>query len=119
MTLFEERKDLTHKAAMKTFSDRVVELALKIPSGRVSTYGALARAAGGGGMAARSVTSILGKAWDAGKKKIPFHRIVYSDGRIWVSDEYRKKRMALYKKEGIEIDKNERIIDFYDKLYEF
>jgi methylated-DNA-protein-cysteine methyltransferase-like protein len=119
MALFPERKPLTHKAAMKTFSERVVELALRIPSGRVSTYAAIARAAGGGGMAARSVTGILGKAWDKGEKKIPFHRIVYSDGRIWVNEEYRKKRMALYKKEGIEIDKQNRIKDFQDRLYEF
>ena len=48
MTLFAERKHLTHAAAMKTFSDRVVELALSIPKGRVSTCGAIARAAGGG-----------------------------------------------------------------------
>lgn len=118
MTLFEERPK-THKAAMKTFSDRVVELALKIPLGRVSTYGAIARKAGGGGMAAQSITTILGKAWDKGEKNIPFHRIVYSDGRIWANEDYRKRRMALYKKEGIEIDKNDRIVDFRDKLYEF
>jgi len=90
MTLFEERKPLTHAAVKKTFSDRVVELALSIPRGRVSTYGAIARAAGGGGMAAQSITGILGKAWENGQKKIPFHRIVYSDGRIWVSERYKK-----------------------------
>ena len=104
---------------MKTFSERVVALALKIPPGRVSTYGEIARKAGGGGMAAQSITGILGKAWDAGEKKIPFHRIVYSDGRIWINAEYHKKRMALYKKEGIDIDKKNHIIDFRDKLYEF
>ncbi len=119
MALFAEREDKTHKAAMETFSDRVVKLALSIPAGRVSTYGAIAKAAGGGGMAARSITGILGKAWENGEQKIPFHRIVYSDGRIWVSDEYRKKRMALYKKEGIKVDKTDRIVDFADKLYEF
>ncbi len=34
--------------ALKTFSERVVELALRIPPGRVSAYRDLARAAGGG-----------------------------------------------------------------------
>ena len=122
MTLFPERKDKnakTHKVAAKTFSERVVMRALSIPPGRVSTYGAIAKAAGGGGMAARSITGILSKAWEAGEKGIPFHRIVYSDGRIWVSDEYRKKRLALYKKEGIEIESGDRIKDFRDMLYEF
>jgi methylated-DNA-protein-cysteine methyltransferase-like protein len=118
MTLFEDRPK-THKAAMQTFSDRVVQLALSIPRGKVSTYGAIARKAGGGGMATRSVTMILEKAWNAGEKKIPFHRIVYSDGRIWVNASHRKKRMALYKQEGIEVDKKDRIVDFYDRLHEF
>jgi alkylated DNA nucleotide flippase Atl1 len=118
MTLFEERP-LTHRAAKKTFSERVVALALLIPPGRVTTYAILARKAGGGGMAARSITGILAKAWEKGEKKIPFHRIVYSDGRIWTSPEYDKKRMALYKKEGIRVNRRNRIEDFADVLHEF
>lgn len=118
MALFPDRPK-THKGAVATFSERVVKLALSIPPGRVTTYGALARAAGAGPIAAQSITSILGKAWEKGEKHIPFHRIVYSDGRIWVNEEYRKKRLALYKKEGIQVDKNDRIVDFRDKLWEF
>ena len=45
-----------------TFSSRVWELAISIPEGRVTTYGALAKAAGGTLMASRSITSILSKA---------------------------------------------------------
>ncbi|HVV39279.1 MAG TPA: MGMT family protein [Candidatus Paceibacterota bacterium] len=104
---------------MRTFSEKVVELALSIPKGRVSTYGRIAIAAGAGPMASQSITAILGKAYDAGEKKIPFHRIVYADGRVWVNAEYRKKRMELYKKEGIELDKDDRIKNFRDVLYEF
>lgn len=70
-------------------------------------------------MASRSVTGILGKAWNKGEKKIPWRRIVYSNGKIWVSDEHRKARPALYKKESIQIDKHDRIVDFVDKLLEF
>ncbi len=102
-----------------TFSERVVKLALSVPKGRVTTYGALARAAGAGPMASQSITSILGKAYDAGVKNIPFHRIVYADGRIWVDDEYRARRMKLYKQEGIEIDKKDRIKNFRDILWKF
>ncbi len=104
---------------MKTFSERVVELALSIPLGRVTTYGRLARAAGGGTMASQSITSILGKAWKAGQKNIPFHRIVYADGHIWIDAHHRKERMKLYKKEGILIDKKDRIVDFRDMIFEF
>lgn len=109
----------TAKAALQTFSDRVVTIALSIPPGRVTTYGAIARAAGGGGMASQSITGILAKADRAGQKGIPYHRIVYSDGRIWVTDSCRKKRLALYKKEGIRIDEKDRIVGFADVLIAF
>lgn len=117
MTLFGEREEKP-QARTKTFSERVLELALSIPRGKVATYGAIARAAGGGSIAAQSITGVLGKAYDKGNKKIPFHRIVYSDGRIWVNPRYRKERLALYKKEKIQIE-DDRIVDFRDKLFEF
>ena len=102
-----------------TFSERVVKLALLVPPGRVTTYGRISKAAGGGAMASQSITSILGKAYQAGEHNIPFHRIVYADGKIWISKEYEKKLMALYKKEKIEVDENNRIKNFRDKLFEF
>lgn len=101
-----------------SFSDRVIKIALSIPKGKVATYGQIARKAGGGPMASRSVTGILGKAFMAGQKDIPFHRIVYSDGRVWLNDEYEKKRLKLYKEEGIEIDKRRRIKNFAEKIFE-
>jgi alkylated DNA nucleotide flippase Atl1 len=101
------------------FSKRVVKLALSVPPGRVTTYGALARAAGAGPMASQSISAILGRAWDKGEHTIPWHRIVYSDGRVWMAPQYRKKRMALYKKEGIEVDSKGRIKNFRDTLLDF
>ncbi|MCX6756533.1 MAG: MGMT family protein [Candidatus Nomurabacteria bacterium] len=107
------------KKSAKTFSDRVVEASLAIPSGRVTTYGRLARACGAGPMASQSITSILGRAYQAGETSIPFHRIVYANGTIWINDEYKAKRFKLYKKEGIEIDKNNKIKNFEEILFEF
>jgi len=104
---------------MQRFSDKVLQIALSIPPGRVTTYGAIARAAGGGTMASQSITAILAKAEKAGQKGIPYHRIVYADGRIWVTDASRKKRLALYKKEGIRIDERDRIVGFADVLVGF
>jgi alkylated DNA nucleotide flippase Atl1 len=104
---------------MQTFSERVIKAALAVPKGKVTTYGRLARAAGAGPMASQSITTILSKAHEAGVKNIPFHRIVYADGRVWFSPEYKAKRLALYIKEGIKLDKNNRIVDFRDKLFEF
>jgi methylated-DNA-protein-cysteine methyltransferase-like protein len=110
---------LVKKNLGKTFSERVVEIALSVPRGRLTTYGRIARAAGAGPMASQSITGILSKAWGKGEKNIPFHRIVYANGTIWVNEEYRTKRMKLYKEEGIEVDKNGKIKDFHDKLFEF
>lgn len=104
---------------MKTFSERVLQIALEIPKGKVTTYGRIARAAGGGTMASQSITNILGKAYEGGIKNIPFHRIVYADGKVWIDEKHKKERMALYKKEGIEIDEKGRIKNFRDVLIEY
>lgn len=98
----------------KTFGERVVELALTIPKGRVTTYGDLARAAGGTPMTAQSVSGILSRAEDDGVKGIPWHRIVYSGGKVWLPAEHKEKRLALYKKEGIEINDRGQVVDFED-----
>jgi alkylated DNA nucleotide flippase Atl1 len=101
-----------------SFSSLVVRYAREIPPGKITTYGALSRAAGGGSMGARSITSVLGKAWNNGIHDIPFHRIVYSDGRVWMAPEYEKERNKKYKQEHIEVVDG-KIKDFQEKLYEF
>lgn len=100
-----------------SFSQRVWELALCIPEGRVTTYGTLAKKAGGTGMAARSITSILSKA--PNPRAIPFHRIVYANGKVWLSGPYEKTRRRLYKKEGIEVNSSGIITNFDDVFYDF
>jgi len=99
------------------FTQNVWKLARLIPPGKVITYGYLAVAAGGHPMMAQMITHILSKAPDV--EKIPFHRIVYSDGRVWLEAKYKKERLALYKKEGIKLDKNNRIINFDKLVYIF
>lgn len=104
---------------MKTFSEKIVELALQVPAGYVTTYGHLARRAGVGGQAARSVNAILSKAHNKGVLGIPFHRIVYAGGRIWSNETYRGQRIQLYKAEGIELNKKGFVVDFEEKLWKF
>lgn len=104
---------------MQTFSERVVKIALSIPRGRVTTYGRIARAAGGGSMASQSITGILGKASKNGEKAIPFHRIVYADGQIWIDAKHRDARLKLYKKEGILVDEKGKVKNFREILLEF
>ena len=104
---------------MKTFSDRVVEIAMSIPYGKVTTYGRISRAAGGGAMSSQSITGILGKAYKEKGLQIPFHRIVYADGSIWINETHYKKRIKLYKEEGIEVDSKNRIKNFREIVLEF
>jgi methylated-DNA-protein-cysteine methyltransferase-like protein len=104
---------------MTTFSERVVRLALSIPKGRVTTYGRIARAAGAGPMAAQSITSILAKARAKDGADIPFHRIVYANGRVWMHPRDKKKRAELYKKEGIVVDRKGRVENFADIVFDF
>jgi alkylated DNA nucleotide flippase Atl1 len=68
-------------------------------------------------MAARSITSILSKAPNQGA--IPYHRIVYASGKVWFSPEHEKIRRALYKREGISVNKKSIVVNFDDIRYEF
>lgn len=96
----------------QTFGERVVELALTIPRGRVTTYGDLARAAGGTPMTAQSISGILWRAEQKGVGKIPWHRIIYSNGRVWLDEAHKEERLNLYKKEGIKLDEKNRVVEF-------
>jgi alkylated DNA nucleotide flippase Atl1 len=96
----------------KTFSERVLDIALSIKEGEISTYGDIARAAGGGAQSARSITGILGNYAHKGVQSIPFHRIVYAGGRIWQDPLYNKERERLYTKESIHVDTKGYIINF-------
>lgn len=102
---------------VREFSQRVYDLVLSIPEGRVTTYGAIAKAAGGGAMAARSISGILDKA--PNPKSIPWHRIVYAGGRVWMSPEYEKIRNKLYKREGIILNDRGYIVDFEEIFFDF
>jgi len=105
------------KQALGVFTKRVWELAKSIPPGRVTTYGLLAVSAGGHPMQSQMITHILSKCPDI--DQIPFHRIVYAGGKVWLSDKYAKKRLALYKKEGIRLDSKNKIIDFENIVFLF
>ncbi len=118
MALVKKRFGSTSGFYHRSFSERVVALALRIPRGRVVTYGDLAAAAGGGALAAQSITSILSKAYEAGSRTIPFHRIVYANGRVWLDVAHRNERLALYRQESIELDERERVVDFETKRFD-
>lgn len=92
-------------------------MARQIPPGRVTTYGLLAVSAGAHPRLAQMISSILSRAPDA--DKMPWHRIVYSGGRVWFNDKLKAKRLKLYQKEGIKLDQRYRIVDFEKLVYYF
>ena len=102
-----------------SFSQRVYDLALTIPPGFVTTYGGLAKAAGGGSMASRSITSILSKA--PNQSSIPYHRIVYAGGKVWLptGTKDKRERIDMYAAEDITVDDAGRIYNFEEILWDF
>lgn len=87
----------------------------QIPSGRVTTYGELARALKKSG-AARAV----GNACNANPNApgVPCHRVVASNGSLGGYAGGQKKKIDLLKKEGVEV-KNNQIIGFERKFWRF
>jgi methylated-DNA-[protein]-cysteine S-methyltransferase len=86
----------------------VYDLLLKIPAGKVSTYGDLAKALGNP-LASREIGRILGR--NPNPVKVPCHRVVMSDGKVGGYAYGSDRKRELLEKEGIFFD-NEIISDF-------
>lgn len=91
------------------FQKRVYVLCSKIPKGKVSTYGAIAKKLKLGGLGARAVGQALNKNPYA--PRVPCHRVVASDGTIGGFASGCNKKIMLLKKEGVVV-KNNTIVDF-------
>jgi methylated-DNA-[protein]-cysteine S-methyltransferase len=76
----------------------VYDLLLKIPAGKVSTYGDLAKALGNP-LASRQVGRILGR--NPNPIKVPCHRVVMSDGKVGGYFYGSDRKKELLEKEGI------------------
>lgn len=80
------------------FTKNVIKVIKEIPSGKVSTYGHVAKAAGHPG-AARQVVRILHALSD--KENLPWHRVVRKDGTIALTGEGAIIQVLLLEKEGV------------------
>lgn len=96
------------------FNEKVLSLTKRIPKGKITTYKAIAQKLNS--KAYRAVGNVLNK----NKKPIivPCHRVVNSDGCLGGYSRGIKEKIKLLKKEGIEV-KNNKIINFKEKLYRF
>jgi len=96
---------------------RVFEMAAQIPSGKVSTYGAIARALGDVA-ASRTVGQIMSA--DVQRPfTVPCHRVIYSDGRTgWYTGMGKgaERKQELLRSEGVPISEG-RVIDLERYLF--
>jgi len=93
------------------FQKKVYFITRKIPKGRVTTYGEIARALHTKGRRAvgnalhRNPTPII----------VPCHRVVKSNGRVGGFASGTRNKIKLLRKEGIRV-RDGRIVDFKKKL---
>lgn len=91
---------------MEDFSSRVLDICLRIPKGKVSTYAMLACAAGSS-QAARAVGNALNK--NEKPVVVPCHRVVRSDGFVGGYAFGAKKKIALLRGEGVKVSSEGRV----------
>jgi len=105
------------RCARKVDKKLVYEIVMRIPKGKVSSYGAVARAVGVPG-AARAIGSIMRA--NPNPPTIPCHRVVYSDGRIggFGGRSHIPEKARLLRSEGIRVV-NDRIVDFSRTFHDF
>jgi len=84
---------------MTLFQQKVYSAVKKIPRGKVSTYGAVARIIGRPN-SARAVGNVLNKNRDS---FVPCHRVIRSDGFIGGYNRGLKQKAAKLKLEGVKI----------------
>jgi methylated-DNA-protein-cysteine methyltransferase-like protein len=105
-SIIESMKSAT-KAAPSEASRRIEEILLAIPRGRVTSYGAVAAAAGLSNGARQVVRLLHARADLAG---LPWHRVLRKDGSIAFRDgggaELQK---ALLAAEGVEVSQDGRV----------
>lgn len=101
---------------VSNFALKVHRAIKKIPEGRISTYGEIARFLNSRGYRA------VGKAaqTNLNSPEVPCHRVVMADGSIggYSAGGGVKRKKELLKKEGIKIRK-EKIVDFVEVFFSF
>ena len=99
----------------KSFDEKIRVLLRRIPRGKATTYKLLAKAAGNP-KAARAVGNACNK--NSNSPKVPCHRVVSSDGGIGGYAHGVKAKIALLKKEGINVQ-NGKIMEFKSTLFRY
>ena len=99
---------------MKNFNEKCYTVLRKVPAGRVTTYGEIARALGCS--AFRAVGQAMNKNPYA--PEVPCHRVVASGGKIGGFASGCEHKIEILKGEGVEgIDG--KVVDFEKKFFRF
>lgn len=96
------------------FANRCYELLTQVPSGRVTTYKAIANALNS--KAYRAVGTAMKNNPNA--PQVPCHRVVNNDGRLGEYAYGVEKKIELLKNEGINVV-NGKVVNFAKVLYDF
>src|SRR3989344_4598551 len=99
---------------MKSFNEKCYSLLRKVPKGKVTTYGELAKAVGSP-KAARAVGNAMNKNPYA--PKVPCHRVVGSDGSMTGFASGIKDKIKMLEEEGIKVENGKINLEKY--LYKF
>ncbi|MFO8110371.1 MAG: endonuclease V [Thermoplasmata archaeon] len=101
-------------ALVDTFTDTFYALVKQIPEGKVSTYGALARALGDV-RASRAVGRMLNM--NPRPVIVPCHRVVMSDGAIGGFGLGVEKKISFLEEEGVFVE-GDKVVDFEEKYFD-
>ncbi|MBO9617889.1 MAG: MGMT family protein [Niabella sp.] len=96
--------------------DLIYAVARQIPKGRVTSYGAIAKAIGSG-KSARIVGWAMSNAGRV-KPKVPAHRVVNSVGLLSGKHAFKTPNymQELLEKEGVQV-KNDKVVDFKTRFW--
>lgn len=100
-----------------SFFDKVFDLARLIPEGRVTSYGAIAKAIGTP-KSSRMVGWAMSQSIDA-EPKVPAHRVVNRNGMLTGKHHFDSpdKMQKLLEAEGVKVE-NDKVVNFKDKLWD-
>lgn len=95
--------------------EKVYKKLLEVPTGKVTTYGELARAVG-----LRNGQRIIGRIMKTNPYPviIPCHRVINSDGKIGGYAWGQEVKANMLSKEGVKI-KNGKILKLEERIYRF
>ena len=99
---------------MKSFDERCYYLLRLVPSGRVTTYGEIARALGSKGF--RAVGGAMNRNPYA--PEVPCHRVVCGDGKIGGFASGVVKKVGMLKEEEVKVV-GRRVVDFDERFFGF